>query len=143
MPGIGTRRQKAASPAGGEARSQSRRPSGKEARRTRGWEGRGFKIRLTDEKLLEKGRFFQDLPETGPTDWQAGPSLHGTVVGTLGFRHSPHSPPPPFLQRASNPSQPRASAEVRQEPARTFRVSVTLVLDFRLQNRKRRNVGGV
>lgn len=95
MPGTGTRRQKAASPAGGEARSQSRRPRGKEARRTRGWEGRAFKTRLTEEKLLQERVVLQELPETsvsgsGAHSCQAGPSLHGAEVGTLGFHPHPH-----------------------------------------------------
>lgn len=95
-----------------------------------GWEGQGFKTRLTGEKLLKERAVLQDLPETSVG--QAGPSLHGTEVGTLGFHPHPHAPPPSFPQRASNPSRPRAWAEVRREPAGAFGASVALVLDFQL-----------
>ena len=111
MPGMGTRRQKAASPAGGEARSQSRRPSQKESRRTGGWEGRGSKTRLTDEKLLEERAVLQDLPETSISRNGA----HRLAGGSLSPWHSgghPRVPPQPPL-----PSPTFPSARLKPKPA--------------------------
>lgn len=54
--------------------------------------------------------------------------------------------PTPLPHLSFSAPQTQASlepAEVRREPARTFRVSVTLVLDFGLPDRKRQNAWGV
>ena len=111
MPGTGTRRQKAASPADREARSWSRWPRRKEGRRTQAGRGRGFKTRLTGEKLLKERAVLQDLPETsvGP---DAGPAAARRVPLSTAQWWAPSGSTPPPL-----PSPDFPSARLKPRPA--------------------------
>ena len=111
MPGTGTRRQKAASPADREARSWSRWPRRKEGRRTQAGRGRGFKTRLTGEKLLKERAVLQDLPETsvGP---DAGPAAARRVPLSTAQWWAPSGSTPTPL-----PSPDFPSARLKPRPA--------------------------